>query len=214
LFMGVVSDMKIWQPVLVVVGLCLLVFGGFHGRAFVVAMVLTLVLVETLVVRTLKSAIGRPRPKQSQTVRLVQLQKATPKILTIFQQPRVHYSAEKDLRGAGEGSSFPSGHVTNNVIAAVFCTLFFRRWGSLYFVFAALVGYSRIYLGAHWPSDVLATALMAAALALLMVALLEWLWRRAGHRWAPELFARHPSLVAQVCNLHPPESQVSNLRHE
>ncbi|MBA2431909.1 MAG: phosphatase PAP2 family protein [Chthoniobacterales bacterium] len=195
LFMGALSDMKIWQPLLVLLGLSMLVFRGFKGRAFVFCLVFTIGLSEALVVRSLKAAVGRPRPKQSQTVRLVQLQRATPKILTLLQQPRVHYSTTKDLREPGAGSSFPSGHVTNNVVVAVFCTLFFGRWGALYFVVAALIGYSRIYLGAHWPSDVVATAFMAAGLALLAAALLEWFWRRTAPRVAPELFARHPRLI-------------------
>ena len=193
--MAGLSDVKIWQPVLVLVGVYALIFCGFKGRAFVFCVLVTIAISELLVVRTLKAAVGRPRPKQAQTVRLVQLQKAQPKILTLFKQPRVHYSAEKDRRAAGSGSSFPSGHVTNNFVVATFCTLFFRRWGWLYFVVAAVIGYSRIYLGAHWPSDVVATAFMAVGEALLMGAMLEYGWRKAGARWVPELFARHPRLI-------------------
>ena len=91
--------------------------------------------------------------------------------------------------------SFPSGHVTNNVVIATLCTLFFRRWGWLYFIVAAAISYSRIYLGAHWPSDVLATFFMAAGEALLMAGLLELVWKKAAPRVVPRIYAAHPRLI-------------------
>lgn len=116
--------------------------------------------------------------------------------MTLFKKPSIRLSDQTDRTKSGP--SFPSGHMTDNIIIATICTLFFRRWGWLYFFVAAAVGYSRVYLGAHWPSDVIATAFMATGEAFLMVSLFEFLWRRFGPRWAPGLCAQHPSLLGDA----------------
>jgi undecaprenyl-diphosphatase len=193
LFMAGISDLRIWQPLLIVLVLYALIFGGFKGRAFIVCVGVAILISETLVIRTLKAAFDRARPKQTQTVRMVQLQQASPRFLTLFKRPTIRYSDERDR--STSGPSFPSGHVANNVTIATCAVLFFRHWGWLYFLVAAAVGYSRIYLGAHWPSDVLATAFMAAGETLLVIGSAELLWRWAAARWRPELFARHPRLI-------------------
>jgi undecaprenyl-diphosphatase len=193
LFMAAISDVEIWKPLLIILGLAMLVFFGFKGRAFIVCLGLALLFADYFLVSTLKTAIDRRRPKQVQQVRMVQLERSHPQFLSLFKKPTIRFSDESDRTKSGP--SFPSGHVTDNVIISTMCVHFFRRWGCLYFTVAAAVGYSRIYLGAHWPSDVLGTAFLAVGAALLTVALAELIWKRWGPRWAPGVFARHPRLI-------------------
>lgn len=202
LFMAAVSDADIWRPLFVAVGVSALLFGGFKARAFVICLVLSL-LIGSLVTSALKSTVDRPRPKQVESVRMVQLQKARPKFLALFKEPIIRFSDSSDR--SRSGPSFPSGHVATNTIIAVFCTLFYRR-GWLYWLVTAAVGYSRIYLGSHWPSDVLATVFLGIGESLLLLALYEFIWRIAGRKLVPELFSRHPSLVALNGRARPPRA--------
>lgn len=73
--------------------------------------------------------------------------------------------------------SFPSGHTNFAFATATSLTLAFPKWYVIVpaYSYAAAVGYSRMYLGVHYPSDVLAGALIGAGSSLLTWKAQQWL---------------------------------------
>jgi undecaprenyl-diphosphatase len=88
-------------------------------------------------------------------------------------------------------SSFPSGHSKLSAVAyltlgGLLTRMHPRPWVRIYLLFLAmlltfLVGISRVYLGVHWPTDVLAGWTAGAAWALLCWLMAGWLQRRDEH---------------------------------
>jgi membrane-associated phospholipid phosphatase len=80
------------------------------------------------------------------------------------------------------GYSFPSSHATNHMALAVLlflsCGGFMRGWKWLLIFWAVLVSWSQVYVGVHFPFDVMAGwiegAIIAWLLYLVLVRLLKW----------------------------------------
>ncbi len=67
-------------------------------------------------------------------------------------------------------ASFPSGHATTAFATAVVLALWYPRGTGVFVGMAVLVAVSRVMLGAHFPSDVLAGALLGSGVALVVYA--------------------------------------------
>ena len=67
--------------------------------------------------------------------------------------------------------SFPSGHTAASFAAATAIYAINKKWGIGAYIFAALMGFSRLYLGVHFPTDVLAGAFTGWFAAKIMICL-------------------------------------------
>lgn len=100
--------------------------------------------------------------------------------------------------------SFPSGHTLSSVIGATILTKTDRRFGYAAIPLAALIAFSRLYLYAHFPSDVLAAAVLGVMIGeLAFYADRRWTERR-GHKAFPAIsfFEINPQKDTQAGGSH------------
>ena len=74
-------------------------------------------------------------------------------------------------------ASFPSGHTSAAFNLATSLTIINPKWYVVVpaFTWASLVGYSRLYLGVHYPSDVIVGAIIGSGSAWLSYKLNKWM---------------------------------------
>ena len=177
--MAYVSDWDSWRyPVYALVTLTLL-FGGFRARQMVLLMGVCLLIGDGIIDWGFKLAIHRPRPLETE-----------PHLRVVT----IHAVTESVPQHVSRGRSFTSGHACNNVALAMLgCAIFGRRAWWLW-PWAALVSYSRIYTGSHYPSDILGSWIVAIVYSYFICLAAERLWQRYAPQKVPALYARHPLL--------------------
>jgi len=155
-FMPFLTDLNKQNAVLFIVAfawLGLLLKGGARGRTAALLLIPIIIFSDQFSSHVIKELVGRLRP--------------------CYVLPDVRL-----LVPCGSGLSFPSSHAVNNFAAATLFGYYYPRGKWVFFSIAALVAYSRVYVGVHYPSDVLGGALIGVFCAALVIALYEFLRRR------------------------------------
>lgn len=151
-FIVIVTTQKYWTVPLAILVIGLVWKGGRRGRVAVVLALLAVAASDSISARVLKPGIGRVRPcHELENVRL--------------------------LISCGGKHSFPSSHAANSFAVAVTLAFFYRRYTAFAVAVACLVGLSRVFVGVHYPGDVLGGFLLGSLCASLFIVIyykLNW----------------------------------------
>ncbi|MFH1212944.1 MAG: phosphatase PAP2 family protein [Candidatus Neomarinimicrobiota bacterium] len=142
--MPLVSSKSFWLiPILISLGL-LFFLGKKRGKIAALLVILTIATADPVCARILKPTFKRIRPSHALSdVRLV------------------------GKKGGKYG--FPSNHAANVTGAMTILFFFYRRYKYLFGSLSLVVGYSRIYLGVHYPADVIVGMLIGGLVALAWI---------------------------------------------
>jgi len=154
--------------VLVAVWLWLVIKGGTRGRTAAFLVIVVLVCSDQFSSFVVKPVVERPRP--------CHIVDGVPAVAN------VHL-----LVGCGGGKSFPSSHAVNNFAVATLFGLFYKRSRYYVYAWATLVALSRVFVGVHYPSDILG----GAVIGILVTWLIVTGWRAMTRRWIPGWVVEH-----------------------
>ena len=145
--MPFITDRNNWIIPVIVIWLGLMIFGGKKGRIAGLSIILLVSLSDQLAASVIKPLIHRIRPCH----------------------PDHFIQGGRFLIGMKKSMSFPSNHAANMGAMATYFSVKYPklRWSVI--VFALIISYSRIYVGVHFLTDILAGLLLGFICGLLIL---------------------------------------------
>jgi len=149
------SDLALWLPVAVPFLVWRLIKGDKRERIFWFFLIIGIVATDFVCARLLKPLFGRPRPYLVLDHVYI-FKHGVYKLLT-------HKGVEQGMRLS---LALPSCHASNCSFFAAFLSMEYKKALPFAILIVVLVGYSRIYLGAHYPLDIMGGAVVGTLMAL------------------------------------------------
>ncbi len=164
--MWMISDTLVWLPLYL---LCLFfVFKRFRWKGLItfVALILLILIADQGSVHLFKNIFQRLRP---------------------CHQPEIADLVHTVNGKCGGKFGFVSSHAANTFAFAMFMSLFFKSMAFTpgIFIWAAMVSYSRIYLGVHYPFDIIGGAFWGMITGYIMFEVHQWVQLRYFQKKSP-----------------------------
>jgi undecaprenyl-diphosphatase len=81
------------------------------------------------------------------------------------ERPSMRYAEPKPLVHPPHDASFPSGHAATSFAAATVLSFARPRWAPAFYLLALAIGFSRVYVGVHYPLDIVGGAVLGIGVA-------------------------------------------------
>ncbi|MDA3838075.1 MAG: phosphatase PAP2 family protein [Candidatus Delongbacteria bacterium] len=127
---------------------------------------ITIALADIISSRIFKPLFQRPRPCQ------------TISDLWFWKKKKDIWILSDGIKSLKGSYSFVSSHASNSMGVAVLWSIFYKRWAWLFLSIAILVGVSRMYLGVHYPSDIIGGFALGSFIAIFCKYLVEILKKK------------------------------------
>ena len=147
LIMPIITDQDLWViPILLLIG-WLIIKGGKRGRIAVGALILAFLLTDIIAAQIIKPYFGRLRPSHAMTESI------------------------NLLVSKGGKFSFVSNHAANSFCLATILSYFFSQWKNKLYVLSGVIAFSRVYVGVHYPGDIIFGGLFGYGMAWMVLSL-------------------------------------------